>query len=379
MFSLVKIFNPFLIKKTIVLLKMYNLIFLLQFLFVLNTSYSYQKVPIVFVPGLGASCIYDENKSNIWPPSINDVLHPNKKLRVNNLLESTIPTSMPNYIDTDSIKNIEIIKGELKYFFKKRFGQTFVKNLKLDNYPVYAFGYDFRIVPNPKYFDNLFLSFKESIENIYENNSNKKIVIIAHSLGSLVINNFLNKNSDKWNQKYIDKIIFVNPPISGSISALQLILIDTIEVFFKQINIQQIQNFGGLIWCLPDTNLYKNILNIDGNDIDINLYKDILPSNTLEVYNNFFATGLTKFKIKHKITSHLILSDGIKTPSKLYLKKLGNKYKFVKYDYIDSDGIILPLDTNNVKEFDFIHRLKGDHSDILETTDFFKKICKILK
>lgn len=373
-----KKFNPFLIKKTIVLLKMSNLIFLLQFLFLFNTSFSYhQKVPIVFVPGLGASCIYDVNKLKIWPPTINDVLHPNKKLKVNNLLESTIPTSMPNYIDTNTIKNIEIIKGELQYFFKKRFGQTFVKKLKSDNYPVYAFGYDFRIVPNPDYFDKLFLSFKESIENIYTNNSNKKIVIIAHSLGSLVINNFLNKSSNKWNKKYIDKIIFVNPPISGSISSLQLILIDTIDVFFKKINIQQIQNFGGLIWCLPDIKLYKNILNIDG--IDINLYKDFLPSNTLEVYNNFFLTGLTKFKIKHKITSHLFLSDGIKTPSKLYLKKQDNKYKFVKYDYIDSDGIILPLDTNSIKEFNFIHRLKGDHSDILETTNFFKKICQILK
>jgi len=380
MFGLVKIFNPFLIKKTIVLLKMINLIFSLGFFSIFFTSsfsFKQRPNPIVFVPGLGASCIHEEKGARIWPPTLNDIFYPKQKLKVSNLLESNLPIVMPSYIDTESIKNIEIIKGELQLFIKKRFGETFIKNLKLKNYQTYAFVYDFRIVPNPNYFDKLFLSFKQSIENIYSNNSNTKIVIIAHSLGSLVINNFLNKNSDEWNEKYVDKIIFVNPPISGSIAALQLILINTIDIFFKQINIQQIQNFGGLIWCLPNINSPDKILNIDGTDINLN--KNILPPDTLEVYNRFFSTKLTKFKIKHKINTHLILSDGIKTPTKLYLKKVNNKYKFIKYDYEDGDGIILPLDKMITKEFNFIHRLKGDHSDILETNIFFKKICEILK
>ena len=146
--------------------------------------------------------------------------------------------------------------------------------------------------------------------------------------------------------------------------------------------IQHIQNFGGIIWCLPNINSSDKILNIDG--IDINLNKNIFPSNILEVYNRFFLTKLTKFKIKHKIITHLILSDGVKTPTKLYLKKVNNKYKvnkykFIKYDYVDGDGIILPLDRMIIKEFNFVHRLKGDHSDILETNIFLKKICEILK
>jgi hypothetical protein len=374
LFSLVK-FNPFLIKKTIVLLKMSNLIFSVGFLFIFFTSsLSYQQAsnPIVFVPGLGASCIYEDKGTRLWPPTLNDIIYSNQKLKVNNFLESTVPT-LPSYADFNNLKNIEIIKGELQYFIKKRFGETFLKNLKSENYQAYALVYDFRIVPNPNYFNKLFLSFKQSIEKIYTNNSNSKIVIIAHSLGSLVINTFLNQNSNEWNKKYIDKIIFVNPPISGSIAALKLILVNTINIFFKEINIQQIQNFGGLIWCLPDINS-SNILNIDGNDIEFN--KNILPSDTLEVYNNFFLTELTKFKIKHKIITHLVLSEGIKTPIKLYLEKVNEKYKFKKYDYADGDGIILPLKT---KEFNFVHRLKGDHSDILETNIFFKKIGEILK
>jgi hypothetical protein len=199
MFGLVKIFNPFLIKKTIVLLKMNNLIFSLGFVFMLLTSsFSYHQAPvpnpIVFVPGLGASCIYEEKGTKIWPPTLNDILYSKEKFKVNNLLESNMPILMPSYDETESIKNIEIIKDELKYFIKKRFGETFIKNLKSKNHSTYAFVYDFRIVPNPNYFDKLFLSFKQSIENIYSNNSNTKIVIIAHSLGSLVINTFLNQN-----------------------------------------------------------------------------------------------------------------------------------------------------------------------------------------
>lgn len=327
-------------------------------------SYSFEistfKSPIIYVPGLGGTCLLNENKNQIWPPSLNDILFSdldsNINLKVNDLMESTITSEIPDYKD---IKNIQIIKNGLGFFTKKRFGETFVNNLKINKFPVYSFGYDFRIVPNQKYLDKLFDYYQNSIEEIYNKNSNKKIVIIAHSLGSLLINNFLNKRSKEWNLKYIDKIIYVNPPILGSVITLYLLAFDKIKIFFKDINIKFIKNFGGFLWCLPESK--SNVLNIEGKDI------------------NTYGLATNKFTIKHNIESHLVLSDGIKTPSKIYLKKNGLKYKFIKYDYVNGDGVILPLNEQIINNFDNVHRLEGDHSDILESKKFFKKICEIVQ
>ena len=356
------------------------IIFIVLLLFVHHTNSIQITInkPIVFVPGLGGSCIYDFNKNQLWPPNFNDIFSSNNKLQVNNLLESICTTSIPDHYNLNKngadIDGIKIIKGKLTFLMKNRFGETLIKYFQEKDYPTYAFPYDFRIIPNILYLEKLYSSFTYSIEDIYCKNSNKKIIIIAHSLGSLLINNFFNTRPDEWNAKYIDKIIYINPPILGSILALQYILINTIIFFFTEINIKQIQNFGGLIWCLPKQ---KNILNID--DKDIENINSILPIDTLEVYKKYFSTKYTIFNSTNKIITHLILSDGIKTPSKLYLKKISNKYKFVKYDYINGDGIILPLDNNTIKSFNFVHKLIGDHSEILESINFFNKICEIVK
>jgi hypothetical protein len=322
------------------------------------------KNPIIFVPGLGGTCLYNTNKNQIWPPSLNEILYSNLDLNENYQIDDNlipkVTSEISKYLD---LKNIKIINKELRYFTKKRFGENLLNSLVVDGFPTYSFGYDFRVVPNSKHLDKLFEHFQNSIEEIYKKNS-KKVVIIAHSLGSLLINHFFNQRSSKWNLNYIDKVIFINPPISGSVCTLYLAVSDTINIFFKKINVKFIRKFGGFEWCLPK--FKQNILNVDGVDCDIN---SIYP-----IKNN-----MEKFRIKHNVKSHLILSNGIKTPIKIYLKKDGSKYKFIKYDYGDGDGVIFPLNEQDIKQFNFIHRLQGDHSDILDSRNFFEKICSIVQ
>jgi len=336
--------------------------------------------PIIFVPGLGGSIIYDSNNIQIWPPSLFTFLRSNhyqKQLLIKNTLEPLYFTKTASLININKNGNdkdgIKIISGAITNLITNKFGEHILEFFYDKSYPVYAFPYDFRIIPNTSYMFELNRSMKESIEYIYNENSEKKIIIITHSLGSLLMMDFFNSNSKEWNEKYIDTVICINPPFDGSILALKIFFIDTLNLYFREINLDWIKNFGGLIWCLPKLEQNSNILNIDGKDIE-NII-NYLPEETREIYNKYFLNNKTK--INKDINLHIINSFGENTPSKLYLKKVKNSYIFDKYDYIDSDGVILNdyIQDTSLK----IHKIIGEHSNILTSKILLDKIHKIVK
>lgn len=337
--------------------------------------------PIVYIPGLGGSVIYDIHNNEIWPPNLYSIVTNNfqKKISITNNLEPIYKTNSAllfnnnkNGGDTNGIK---IINKNTKYFISNRFGEYILEYFYKKLYPVYAIPYDFRIIPQINYLKNLRESIKLSIEEIYKEN-NKKVVVIAHSLGSIVIMNFFNNIDTKWINKYIDLVICINPPFEGSILALRTLLESSLTFFFKNIKLNFIRNFGGLIWCLPDINHNTDFLNIDGKDIT-NI-ENVLYPETLEIYKKYFKNNdnYDKKKINKNLNLHIIKSYGINTPIKLYLNSSQYGYKFNKYDYMDGDGIIINnINTNNFN----IHRIVGEHSNILESNDLLNKINEIIK
>ncbi len=345
---------------------MYSTVFFIILTF--NTIYSLK--PIIFVPGLGGSCIYKNNKQ-IWSPNIFNFNFDLAQLEVNNKLEPKYPSSTleitqnKNYID-----EIKILRNIPSIFIKNKFGLNLINYFQNKKHQVYALPYDFRLVPNPNYIKKINCSIQNYIENIFSQNSNTKAVIICHSFGSLLFNNFINTKSSKWINKYIDKILYINPPFSGSVLALELLLCNDINLLFTKVNTLFLKNFGSLICCLPNQ---KNILNING--IDIFDYKNILSNDTVYIYENYCSNFLKiANKINHKDKIKIILSNGFKTPSKLYLEHKNNKYKVIKYNYVDGDGIILTPNILNAN----IYKIKGEHSQILDNNKILDKINELI-
>jgi hypothetical protein len=349
--------------------------------------------PIIYVPGLAGSVIFDENNKQIWPPNLYSIISSNnfeKKISIKNTLEplfksSTAPLFNTNKNGSDKY-GIKINNGDTKYFISNKFGEHILEYFYKKSHPVYAFPYDFRIVPNFDYITKLKTSMKESIEQIYKENSEQKIVIVAHSLGSLIIMNFFNNNTKDWIDKYIDVVICINPPFNGSIIALKTLLENNLHFYLKNINLNWLRNFGGLIWCLPDITNNKIILNIDGKDIT--KVEDFLYPETLEIYKKYFKDSDSSYsnrkKINPNIKLHIIKSYGVKTPSKLYLKSTKDGYIFDKFDYTDGDGIITNeykdiITDEYIKNNINIHNIIGEHSTILQSNDILNKISEIIK
>ncbi len=347
---------------------MYSTVFFL--ILSINTIHSLTLKPIVFIPGLGGSCIYNNNKQ-LWSPNLFSLNNNLEQLKVNDMLEPKYPSFVLSLIPNKThIDEIKIFKNNLGFLIKKKFGQTLIKHFENKKHPIYALPYDFRLIPNPEYIKKINLSIENYIENIFIQNSNKA-VIICHSFGSILFNYFINNKSNKWINKYIDKIIYINPPFSGSVLALELILCNYINLFLKKIDVSFLKNFGSLICCLPNS---KNILNING--VDIANIQSILPQETKHIYQKYCYEYL---KIANKISNlnkiKIIISNGFPTPSKLYLEHTNNKYKVIKYEYIDGDGVILDSNKFNGN----IYKIRGEHSQILDEKIILEKICEIIK
>ena len=65
--------------------------------------------------------------------------------------------------------------------------------------------------------------FKSLIEDTYEKNSQKRVMVLAHSLGNLYTRFFLKKMTAGWKKKYVRGFIAVAPPTAGAVKSLRIV------------------------------------------------------------------------------------------------------------------------------------------------------------
>jgi len=87
--------------------------------------------------------------------------------------------------------------------------------------------YDFRLAPNenPEYLSNV----KALIEKMYSENGNKKVILIAHSMGARISYYFLLQQTDEWKKKYIRSWITLAATFGGETGTLEAISAGTYD------------------------------------------------------------------------------------------------------------------------------------------------------
>lgn len=63
---------------------------------------------------------------------------------------------------------------------------------------------------------------KALVEETFTNGQNQKVVLLAHSMGSLYGLHFLNNQTVAWKRKYIKAFVVASAPLGGSIKALKI-------------------------------------------------------------------------------------------------------------------------------------------------------------
>lgn len=385
------------------------------------SNYKYIRInrdPIVFIPGLGGTQL--ENSETNWKafPNCNflqklegllwasnnpfpgsrcfidlianeydkdnNILKTNRNIKINVKGKSgnTKSTGCLNDTFPNCLAGIGIYA---KYFFK-----SLNKIGYKDTIDLFSAGYDFRLVPFGNVLDyntyedennhigKYFLELKSIIEKAF-NINNKKVVLICHSTGCILISLFINifrKFSkeglieDYWVDKYIKNTIFIAPPFDGSPYALKSILSGdsfNLPIGNNQYKKRSARYFASLIFNIPllKESYYEDYHKLDkgvfikikdrkyeiGDNNEIGSQSEMIKflnevaledkdfEDIVKIYENMLICKIISFE-DIGLETYIIAGDGYDTPNHFVY----DDYKFdkdpIKVNNIKGDGIV---------------------------------------
>lgn len=231
-----------------------------------------------------------------------------------------------------------------------------VSALKAEGYVVgetlFGAPYDFRYAPGPyaadvavKYSKDL----KELIETAYTQNSNKAVVLVAHSLGGLWALYFLNQQPLSWRKQFIKSFVSIAAPWGGTVQEMLtfasgytegIALLDPLTLRAEQRSsetnmwlLPTPKVFGNQPLVLTDSRLYtshdlEDFLIDIGYPQGVVAYKNRIP----HLIDNITAPG---------VPVSIIYGHGIKTPERLFY-----------YDGFDRQPAVMEGDGDGTVNYD---------------------------
>ncbi len=170
--------------------------------------------PVLIVPGIMGSYLYNQDGDEVWPNVLRAILSSDDSY-LNQLAMTKNGYSLQEIFAPNII---QALAG-------KDFWQTLIQDLRaqyyLDNINLFVFPYDWRLDINwlagdpPVQANNL----KDKIEQIKNQTGKEKINIIAHSMGGLIVKKYL----QKYGSSSIDKFIDIATPHLGSPKAFKIL------------------------------------------------------------------------------------------------------------------------------------------------------------
>lgn len=97
-------------------------------------------------------------------------------------------------------------------------------------------------------------------EDAYEKNDRQRVTFIAHSMGGLMVQQFLHQMTSSWKDTYVKQMITLSSPWGGSVQALQAISVgyDFKSPMLSNYKMKQVQETcPSLVWLLPSTHFWK--------------------------------------------------------------------------------------------------------------------------
>lgn len=314
----------------------------------------FERTPIVIVPGILGSYLYNLAGEEVWP-NIPLILVDPWDLHLNQLALSF--TGVPQGNEVMAPNDI---------FRKVSSGSDFFQGLidelanagYVEGKDLFVFPYDWRL-ENAVNSDLL----KTKIDDIKNYTSIEKVNIIAHSMGGLVVKKYIND----YGQNSVDKFIDIATPHLGSPKAFKILTYGDdlgIGFYIFGLNIGTIknisQNIPSIYQLLPsrkyfysadaDYNSYiSDVYDIDRNGVQGNLNFDqsiVLMKNTgrneyLLSKNDELHSDIDSFDPSaYGIKAYNIVGCGMPTIGKTYiLNKEANGYEY-GLKYISGDGTV---------------------------------------
>lgn len=97
-------------------------------------------------------------------------------------------------------------------------------------------------------------------ENAYDANDGQRVTFIAHSMGGLMLLQFLQQMTSSWKETYVKQIITLSTPWGGSVQALQAVSVgyDFKSPLVSNHKMKEVQETcPSLVWLLPSSYFWK--------------------------------------------------------------------------------------------------------------------------
>lgn len=139
--------------------------------------------------------------------------------------------------ENSSIDSIQCLWSDWSYYCTVKYFQPLVTKLKQIGYTpnvnLLAAVYDWRQHPTSVELDNFYYGLKAKIVRAVQK-SRRRVVLIAHSYGNIIINQFFRAWTDqKWQEEHIESTINVAAPFGGSAHAAHGLMVGEDQVFAK--------------------------------------------------------------------------------------------------------------------------------------------------
>ncbi|CAL8070176.1 unnamed protein product [Calicophoron daubneyi] len=368
------------------------------------------KHPLVLVPGITGSRLSISDPSK--PGYKEEVIWVNLKYLLNirelfdklKLIYDPISgefVSNPKYVITvpgwGDIYTISILDSQNRTFASYYY--PLVKELMKDpfmvpNVTLRGAPYDFRIDPRTN--KDFVPKLKQLIEETYTRNGNRRVVLFAHSMGSIVAVRFLNAMTVEWKQKYIETFVTVNGANGGTVKVLKALLSgDNFgAIIIDPLLCRSIERtFTSIYTMLPDPRLFgpdKYLIrapkaNYSAHDYK-KLFHDIHHDIGYEIWRNTTMDMDTLSEPTGVDNMYCIYSSELSTTEELrYSKPTGSGASFPDQmpdlTFGDGDGTV------NLQSLEFckkwtnakhVHILGKSHNGILGSSKLHNLLWEIL-
>ncbi len=108
---------------------------------------------------------------------------------------------------------------------------------------------------------NWFVEVQRLTEDAYEKNDRQRVTFIAHSMGGLMVQQFLQQMTTAWKDTYVQQIITLSAPWGGSVQSLQALSVgyDFRSTLLSNYKMKEVQETcPSLVWLLPSTFFWKS-------------------------------------------------------------------------------------------------------------------------
>jgi len=337
------------------------------------------KDPIIIVPGIVSSVLYNLNNEEVWPnifemmTSKFDNYLDELKLKENALPDALFAGNMRAEDILRKISDQDFFDGFIKEF--ERIGYV-------ENKDLFVFPYDWRYsVTSVSGESDIFglANLKDKIEEVLEQTGKEKVNIIAHSMGGLVVKDYI----DRFGTSTLDHFIDIATPHLGAPKAFKVLTYGDDMGFsysilgLNEAKVQEIsQNFPSIYELLPSKEYFKAFGSETGNRgayimdlFDIN--KDGIKGNL----NNSASVklmadmGRNQYLLDRASTTHSrldniyysratnIIACGYATIGKIYLASRDYQEKEYGLIYVDGDGTVPTVSAEGFKDYYNVSRL----------------------